>query len=148
MAEGITAMTWLAVFMGGGVGSVLRFGLGKAFVPWRSAPFHGRFWRPTCWPRPCLAWCAVTGAELWGRTSPMWFFMTVGVCGGFSTFSTFAWDTLRLVARRWMGVGVDQCGRLRGGLRGGQLVGGPNHVLTPRALAVAEGTEATYLRAR
>ena len=33
MAEGITAMTWLAVFLGGGVGSVLRFGLGQAMRP-------------------------------------------------------------------------------------------------------------------
>ena len=24
----------------------------KAFALWRSAPFHGRFWRPTCLPRP------------------------------------------------------------------------------------------------
>ena len=53
-------------------------------------------------PEPVYLWINNDEAELrsaadmWGKSSPMWFFMTVGVCGGFSTFSTFSWDTLKL----------------------------------------------------
>ena len=96
MAEGITAMTWVAVFFGGGVGSVLRFGLGQALRVVQAGPFPWSVLAANVLATALLAWCAVAGADQWGRTSPMWFFMTVGVCGGFSTFSTFAWDTLRL----------------------------------------------------
>lgn len=98
MGEGISLLTWVAVFLGGGLGSVLRFGLGQGLKSWGVATesFPWGVLTANVIATALLAWCAVVGAEHWGKTSPMWFFMTVGVCGGFSTFSTFAWDTLRL----------------------------------------------------
>ena len=92
-------MTWLAVFAGGGVGSVMRFGTGLALKSWGPGGAETFPWgvlTANVLATGLLAWVAVAGAEVWGKSSPMWFFMTVGVCGGFSTFSTFAWDTLRL----------------------------------------------------
>ena len=96
MNEGITAITWVAVFFGGGVGSVLRFGLGQGLRLANAGSFPWAVLAANVLATGLLAWCATAGNEFWGRTSPMWFFVTVGVCGGFSTFSTFAWDTIRL----------------------------------------------------
>ena len=148
MAEGITAMTWLAVFMGGGVGSVLRFGLGQGLRAvevrlFSMGGFGGQrvgdsLARVVCCDGRGALGTHLPHVVLHDGRRVWWFQHLFDVCLGH----------LALVARRRMGVGVDQCGRLRGGLRGGQLVGGPNHVLTPRTLAVAEGTQATYLRAR
>ena len=99
MAEGLTWLTWVAVFLGGGVGSVLRFGVGELLrwgLPEGQTTFPWGVLAANVLATALLAWTVVVGTQLWGRASPMWVFMTVGVCGGFSTFSTFAWDTLRL----------------------------------------------------
>ena len=128
MAEGVTAITWLAVFLGGGVGSVLRFALGQGM---RAAEVGGFPWAvlaANVLATALLAWCAVAGAELLGPNLPhlvlhdgrgVWRVQHVfDVCLGH----------LAPLGRRWMGVGGDQRRRLRGGMRGGQLVGGPNHL--------------------
>ena len=86
MAEGITAMTWVAVFLGGGVGSVLRFGLGQGALTAEAATFPWAVLGANVPATALLAWCAVAGAELWGKTSPVWFFMTVGLWSGSAPF--------------------------------------------------------------
>ena len=56
MAEGVTTITRLAVFLGGGVGSVLRFALGKAC----RGRVGGFLWCAGCrvLATALLAWCA------------------------------------------------------------------------------------------
>ena len=63
MAEGITAMTWLAVFLGGGVGSVLRFGLGQGvrMIGAEAATFPWAVLGANVLATAVLAWCAVAG---------------------------------------------------------------------------------------
>ena len=92
-------MTWLAVFVGGGLGSVMRLGTGQilaALLPQESHWFPWGVLSANLLATGLLAWCLVAGGGIWGKASPVWWFMTVGVCGGFSTFSAFAWDTMRL----------------------------------------------------
>lgn len=87
----------LAIFIGGGLGSLARFGVGK-FV---SANFQTHF--PTGTLAANLLSCVVLGlalgafsgriqAEPWLRA-----FVVIGFCGGFSTFSTFSFETQQLL---------------------------------------------------
>ncbi len=85
----------LAVFIGGGLGSVVRYAIGLG-----TASLAGDFPIGTL-----LANVAATGfmalSLLWlsGRTDlPSWLslLLITGFCGGFSTFSTFSVDTVRL----------------------------------------------------
>lgn len=85
----------LAVFVGGGLGSVLRYavGLGAATLA-------------TSFPLGTLiANVLATSAMAWGLVYltgradlPSWVSLLVitGFCGGFSTFSTFSVDTVKL----------------------------------------------------
>ena len=104
-------MTWIAVFVGGGLGSVMRLGTGQllaAFLPQESHWFPWGVLSANLLATGLLAWCLVAGGGIWGKSSPMWWFMTVGVCGGFSTFSAFAWDTMRLWQQGgWFVAGVN-----------------------------------------
>lgn len=95
-------MNWLfilAVALGGAVGSVARYligiGSGKLFglnFPWGTLIIN------------------VTGSMLigafaglfafkWDLPQSMRIFLTVGICGGFTTFSTFSLDTYYLIER-------------------------------------------------
>ncbi len=83
-------MTWLAVAAGSALGGVLRYGL-SVWLTGRVLPFP--------WP---ILLINVAGSFLIGYwikspLPPVWrAFLVPGVCGGFTTFSTFSADTLAI----------------------------------------------------
>lgn len=87
------------IFIGGGIGSVLRY-LGQVAVNERTSgvafPFSwGTF-------SVNILGCLLIGlfysvSERWHLSMEMRLFLTVGICGGFTTFSTFSNDGLSLL---------------------------------------------------
>lgn len=87
----------LLVFLGGGLGSVIRFSLSK----WISSLHNHHFPWGTLVVNvvACLVLGWIIGlADHKHIVSPSArLFWTVGFCGGFSTFSTFSSETLELI---------------------------------------------------
>jgi CrcB protein len=122
-------MIWLAVAAGGAAGTLARFALGQ-FLPKAGFPFAtlainviGSFvlgalagWLPARHASPIL-----TAA------------LTVGVCGGFTTMSTFAYETVSLAengapgrAAAYAALSLALCvSAAAGGLAAGRAAAGP-----------------------
>lgn len=90
-------MRWLAIFVGGGFGALLRYELGGfvqrstgAFFPWGTLFVNAS---------GCLAiGLLATLLEERSLLGPTWrLFLLVGVLGGYTTFSSFGLETWRLV---------------------------------------------------
>ena len=93
----------LAVGLGGALGAMLRYGVGT-WLPRTD---------PTAWPLATLG-VNVAGSAILGYIvghvdhggalpEPARLFLTVGLCGGFTTFSSFAYETTELAARGQLG---------------------------------------------
>ncbi len=91
-------MVWLAVFLGGGIGSVLRFGVSrmvKLMVP--DAMFPWATLISNLLATALLAWLVLRlqlhqpGREHWQAL------FAIGLCGGFSTMSTFSMENHQLL---------------------------------------------------
>ena len=90
----------LLVFLGGGIGSLLRFG-----------SYHlARLWLPAAFPWGTFAVnvagglaiggiAAALASRSTGGSDPLALFLMTGVLGGFTTFSAFGLDTMLLWQR-------------------------------------------------
>ncbi|MFT4061567.1 MAG: fluoride efflux transporter CrcB [Edaphocola sp.] len=87
----------LYIFVGSGLGGLLRYGFGKWVNSlWQSPYPWGTFAVNVA---ACLLLGFVVGqADVRGIISPAArLFWIVGICGGFSTFSSFGYETLLLI---------------------------------------------------
>lgn len=101
----MNATALLLVALGGAVGSVLRalagWWLPAGRLPWATLAVNIGGSLAIGWLMGRLA----LGAEGAGRTHSFW---VVGVCGGFTTFSTFSWQTFEQLQKgNWAAAAVN-----------------------------------------
>jgi len=86
-------MNWLLVFLGGGLGSVLRYALslglnGKHIMPWGTVLAN-------LLATGLLAFLVYHFQDNFSEKQRL--FWMIGLCGGFSTFSTFSLENWQLI---------------------------------------------------
>jgi CrcB protein len=109
---------YILVAIGGAVGSVLRYGVGRLVASWSSNS-------PSMWATGMVnlvgsfaLGCIVMSVGAPQRGHPTMLLLGVGVCGGFTTFSTLSMELADLLhSRRWdlaaaYGLGSLICGWL------------------------------------
>lgn len=91
-----------AVFLGGGLGSVVRFIISML---WRHVSLHPRY-AGMVFPWPTfianILGCLLIGffyqySDRWGLSPEARLLLTTGFCGGFTTFSTFSYESATLL---------------------------------------------------
>lgn len=96
--------SWAAVFVGGGIGSLMRYGITRMLLtldvrgafPWATLLANVA---STC----ILGWMLVRMQPHFQQRPALAAFVAVGICGGFSTFSTFSYENFLLFRQGLIG---------------------------------------------
>ncbi len=89
-------MKFVLIFLGGGIGSVLRFYLGKIITSTSSNVFPLATISVNVFSSFILGLLAAyTASKL--NSDNLWLFLAVGFCGGFSTFSAFSLEVFQFI---------------------------------------------------
>lgn len=99
-------MTYLYIFLGGGIGSLARYLVSKAAERWIPTNFPLGTLLTNLLACGILAWIVVAFAGRQQEYPWLQPLMLIGFCGGFSTFSTFGNETYSLLhnGHVWMAV--------------------------------------------
>ena len=95
-------MDWraaLAVFVGGAIGSVARYALSTAIQGRTSIDFPIATMTINVLGSLLIGFIMRYSLDTAVISPEMRLFLTTGVCGGFTTFSTFSWETVQLMER-------------------------------------------------
>jgi len=96
----------LLVFVGGGIGSVLRYGVNRLGVAWFGPTVPAGTLAVNIIGSFLMGLAAALLAEGPSASQPLRLFLTTGVLGGFTTFSAFSLDALSLWQRGQTGAAV------------------------------------------
>lgn len=101
-----TIMTYVWVFIGGGLGSVARYGISKLAASYYSGNFPlGTFIANSI---ACLLLAVIIVFVIPRNSESSWLqpLLLIGFCGGFSTFSTFSNETTELLQSGQIAIAV------------------------------------------
>jgi len=88
------------VFLGGGIGSVARYALASAVQREMPGPFPSGTFAVNLLGSFAIGLVGALGLERAAISPEARVFLMVGILGGFTTFSSFAWETLGLLSVR------------------------------------------------
>lgn len=86
-------MNYLLVFLGGGLGAMLRFGISHLIQRWNTSNFPWSTLLVNILASLLLGFILIA----FKNKTEIYLFGAIGICGGFSTFSTFAKENLELI---------------------------------------------------
>jgi fluoride exporter len=108
-------MNYLMVFIGGGLGSILRFAIGEMIKKNYSGMLPAATLSVNLLSSFILGLLTSWILQRTGSTGNIWLLVAVGFCGGFSTFSAFTLELFNFVRNDMFGIALLNIGVSVGG---------------------------------